>query len=169
MDTLEAIGSRRSIRKYQDRPVPGELIDQLLAAAMSAPSARNQQPWQFVVVDDRALLAEIARINPNARMAAQAPLGILVCGDLSLEKSPGFWVVDCAAATQNLLLAAHALGLGGVWIGVYPRQERMDGCRRLFALPEQVIAHSLAVLGFPAEQPHADQRFRADRVHRNRW
>ncbi len=94
----------------------------------------------MIVVDDRAVLAEIARLNANARMAAHAPLGILICGDLSLEKSPGFWVVDCAAAMENLLLAAHASGLGGVWIGVYPRQERMDILRRLFGLPEQVIA-----------------------------
>ena len=115
------------------------------------------------------MLAEFARQNPNARMAAHAPLGILICGDLSLEKSPGFWVVDCAAAMENLLLAAHASGLGGVWIGIYPRQERMDICRRLFALPEQVIAHSLAILGFPAEQPPAADRFRPERVHWNRW
>jgi nitroreductase len=169
MDTLEAIRSRRSIRQYQDRPVPAEIVDRLLAAAMSAPSARNGQPWQMIVVDDRGLLAEIARLNPNARMAARAPLGILICGDLGLEKSPGFWVVDCAAAMENLLLAAHATGLGGVWIGIYPRQERMDICRRLFALPEQVMAHSLAILGFPAEQPAAVERFRPDRVHRNRW
>ena len=121
------------------------------------------------MIDDRGLLAEIARLNANARMAAQAPLGILVCGDLSLEKSPGFWVVDCAAAMQNLLLAAHALGLGAVWIGIYPRQERMDNLRRLFALPEHVTAHSLAVLGYAAEQPPPADRFRPDRVRRNRW
>ncbi len=121
------------------------------------------------MVDDRGVLAEIARLNPNARMAAQAPLGILICGDLREEKSPGFWVVDCAAAMQNLLLAAHALGLGGVWIGIYPRPERMENCRRLFALPEQVTPHSLAVLGYPAEQPPPADRFRPDRVHRNRW
>jgi nitroreductase len=169
MDTLEAIRSRRSIRKYQQQPVPQERIDQLLSAAMYAPSARNQQPWEFVVVDDRGALAEIARLIPNARMAADAPLGILICGDLGLEKSPGFWVVDCAAATENLLLAAHGLGLGGVWVGIYPRQERMDICRRLFALPEQVMPHSLTVLGLPAEQPPQVDRFRADRVHRNRW
>ena len=169
MDTLEAIQSRRSVRKYQDKAVPQEWIDQLLAAAMAPPARANQQPWQFIVVDDRGLLAEVARINPNAHMAAHARLGIVVCGDMSLEKSPGFWVVDCAAATQNLLLAAHALGLGGVWIGVYPRQERMDGLRRLFALPEHVIAHSMAVLGFPAEQPPPAHRFRPDRVRRNVW
>ena len=94
MDTLETIRTRRSVRKYEDRPVPDELVQKLLAAAMNAPSARNQQPWQFVVIDDRQMLAQVAEINPNARMAGQAPLGIMVCGDLSLEQSPGYWVVD---------------------------------------------------------------------------
>jgi nitroreductase len=169
MDTLEAIHSRRSVRRYQDRPVPEELVRKLLAAASSAPSARNQQPWQFVVIDDRQILAEIAEINPNAQMARRAPLGILVCGDLGLEKSPGYWVVDCAAAVENMLLAAHALGLGAVWTGVYPRQERMDGLRRLTKLPDDIIPHSLVILGYPAEQPPPQERYRPERVHRNTW
>jgi nitroreductase len=169
MDTLTAIHTRRSIRKYEDRPVPQELVDKLLAAAMSAPSARNAQPWQFVVIDDRPMLTEIARINPNAQMAAKAPLAILVCGDLDLELSEGYWVVDCAAAVENLLLAAHALGLGAVWTGVYPRQERMDGLRRLVGLPERVIAHSLVVVGYSAEQPRSKERFLPERVRRNHW
>ena len=168
MDTLETIRTRRSVRKYQDRPVPPELLEQLLAAAMSAPSARNAQPWHFVVIDDRELLAEIPRINPNARMAAAAA-AILVCGDLKLEKSAGFWVVDCAAATENLLLAAHALGLGAVWTGIHPRQQRVEGFRRMLQLPENVVPHSLVPLGYPAEQPEAADRYRADRIHRNGW
>ncbi len=169
MDALEAIHTRRSIRKYQDRLVPEELVQEVLAAAMSAPSARNAQPWQFVVIADRALLAQIPRVCPNAPMAAHAPLAILVCGDLSLEKSPGYWVVDCAAAVQNLLLAAHALGLGAVWTGVYPREPRMEGLRRLVNLPSHVMAHSLAVLGYPAERPPSEGRYRADRIRRDRW
>ena len=169
MDTLEAIRTRRSVRRYEDRPVPEELVQKLLAAAMAAPSARNAQPWQFVVIDDRRMLAEIATINPNAQMARHAPLAILVCGDLSLELSPGYWVVDCAAAVENMLLAAHALGLGAVWTGVYPRQERMDGLRRLVKLPDNVIAHSLVVLGYPAEQPPPRDSYRAERIHRNGW
>jgi nitroreductase len=169
MDALEAIHTRRSIRKYQDRPVPEELLGRLLAAAMQAPSARNAQPWQFVIIDDRQLLVEISRINPNAGMAGRAPVAILVCGDLSLEKSAGYWVVDCAAAAQNLLLAAHALGLGAVWTGVYPREQRIEGLRRLLNLPEHVVPHSLIVLGYPAEQPGRQERFRPDRVHHNRW
>jgi nitroreductase len=169
MDTLEAIHTRRSVRRYEDRPVPEELVKRLLAAAMNAPSARNAQPWQFVVIDDRSMLAEIAVVNPNAQMARHAPLAILVCGDLGLELSAGYWVVDCAAAVENLLLAAHALGLGAVWTGIYPRQERMDGLRRLANLPDNVIAHSLVLLGYPAEQPPPRDSFRAERVHRNGW
>jgi nitroreductase len=169
MDTLEAIRTRRSVRRYKDQPVAEELVRKLLAAAMSAPSARNAQPWQFVVIDDGRILADIAEINPNAQMARQAPLGILVCGDLALEKSPGYWVVDCSAAVENILLAAHALGLGAVWTGVFPREERIEGLRKLLSLPDGIIAHSLVLVGYPAEQLTPQDRFRPDRIHRNRW
>ncbi|MGO9115442.1 MAG: nitroreductase family protein [Thermoguttaceae bacterium] len=151
MDALESIHTRRSIRTYLDQPVPTELTHKLLAAAMQAPSARNQQPWQFVVIDDRAILTKIPPFMPNAAMAGKAPLAILVCGDLSLEESEGYWVVDCAAAVENILLAAHALGLGAVWCGVYPRDKRMEGLRQLIGLTKNVIAHSLVVLGYGAE------------------
>ena len=169
MDILEAIHTRRSIRAYQDKPVPEELVQKLLAAAMQAPGARNQQPWQFVVIDDRAILAKIPPFMPNAAMAGKAPLAILVCGDLSLEESEGYWVVDCAAAVENMLLAAHALGLGAVWCGVYPRDKRMECLRQLIGLPKNVIAHSLVVLGYAAEQVPAEDRYRPERVHHNRW
>ena len=169
MDTLEAIHSRRSVRRYQDKPVPEELVRKLLAAGMSAPSARDAQEWKFVVIDDKAMLTEIGAINPNAKMAQHAPMAILVCADLSLEKSVGYWVVDCAATVENILLAAHALGLGAVWTGVYPRQERMDGLKKLVGLPEGVMAHSLIVLGYPAEQPAPQDRYQSDRVRRNHW
>lgn len=169
MDALQAIHTRRSIRQYQDRPVPEELVRQVLAAAMSAPSARNARPWRFVVISDRELLSEVPKINPNAPMAEQAAVAVLVCGDLSLEKSAGYWVVDCAAAAENMLLAAHALGLGAVWTGVYPRQQRIEGLRRLLALPEGVVPHSLILLGYAAEHPPAEDRYRPDRVHHNRW
>ena len=169
MDTLEAIRTRRSIRKYQDKAVPEDLIRQVLAAAMSAPSANNAQPWQFVVISDRELLAEIPRINPYAKMAGRAPVAILVCGDLGLEKSSGYWVVDCAAAVQNMLLAAHALGLGAVWTGVYPRDQRIEDLRRLVDVPQGVVPHSLVVLGYPAEHPRSEDRYHAERIHQNRW
>jgi nitroreductase len=169
MHVLDAIKTRRSVRKYQNRPVPDELVDKLLAAAMQAPSARNQQPWQFAIIDDPKILAEIPAFMPNAAMAAHAPLAILICGDLSLETSPGYWVVDCAAAAQNMLLAAHGLELGAVWCGVYPREPRMDGLRQLLGLPENVVAHSLVVLGYPGEQLPPVNRYKPERVHRNKW
>jgi nitroreductase len=169
MDALENIRTRRSIRKYLDKPVPQEILQQVLAAAMYAPSACNQQPWQFIVVDDRRLLREVPKVHPYATMAAEAPLAILVCGDSRLEQVPGYWVIDCSAAVENLLLAAHALGLGAVWTGVYPQQERVEGFRRMFGLPKNVIPHSLIPLGYPAEQPPQEERHRPERIHRNAW
>ncbi len=169
METLEAIHTRRSIRKYEDRPVPEDLLQKVLAAGMTAPSARNTQPWHFIVIDDPKVLSEVSRINPHAGMAQHAPVSVLVCGDLELEHPSGYWVVDCAAAVENMLLAAHGLGLGAVWTGVYPRQQRMDGWRRLAGLPDHVVAHSLVVLGYPAVEGSRQDRYRADRVHRNGW
>lgn len=169
MDVIESIHTRRSIRKYETRSVPHETIREIIGAAMMAPSAGNAQPWQFIVVTDRDKLAQIKGINPYASMADHAPLGILVCGDLSLEKYPGFWVQDCTAAMQNLLLAAHAKGLGAVWTGIYPLEERIGGFRSLFRLPEHVIPLGFAVMGFPAQKPKSPDRFRSDRVHADNW
>jgi nitroreductase len=169
MDTLEVIHTRRSIRQYQDRSIPEEVINKLLAAAMAAPSARNQQPWEFIVVTRKDLLERISTVNPYADMAAAAPVAILICGNLEIETSPGYWVIDCAAATQNLLLAAHALGLGAVWTGTYPNEDRMDGYTELFDLPEQILPHSLVVIGYPQEQPSDQDRFQVDRIHYNGW
>ena len=124
----------------------------------------------------RAAERDRPSINPiglevigQSELLSGAPAAILVCGDLSLEKSVGYWVVDCAAAAQNMLLAAHALGLGAVWTGVYPREPRIEGLRRLTNLPENVEPHSLIVLGYPAEHPDREDRYRADRVHQDRW
>ncbi len=149
--------------------MPEELVQQILAAAMYAPSAGNAQPWQFVVVNDRTLLQQIPTVHPHALMAEQALIADLVCGDLNMEKYPGNWPLDCAAAVQNLLLAAHALGLGGVWTGVYPDQGRMEGFGRLLGLPKHIMAHTLVVLGYPAEQVPAEDRYRPERVYQNRW
>jgi nitroreductase len=169
MDVLTAIMTRRSIRTFDERPIPEELCEKLLRAAMAAPSARNAQPWQFIVIDHRATLIEIAARFPNAEPARTAPLGILVCGDLSLELSKGYWVIDCAAAAQNILLAAHGLGLGALWTGVYPRENRVEGLRDIFEIPEHVVPHSLVLVGYPAESPEPDDRFDVKRIHRNRW
>jgi nitroreductase len=169
MNTLDAIRTRRSIRAYTDQPVSAESVETLLRAAMSAPSAGNQQPWHFIVVDDRGVLQEIARIHPYAGMAAQAPVGILVCGDTREEKYPGYWVQDCSAAVQNLLLAAHDVGLGAVWTGVFPRPDRVEAFRKLFRLPDPVHPLAFIVIGYPAEKVEPADRFRESRIHRNVW
>lgn len=169
MDTLDAIFTRRSIRKYTDQPVTDDLVNELLRAAMAAPSAGNEQAWQFVVIRDRKILDAIPKFHPYSAMLKYASVAILVCGDLSREKFKGYWVQDCSAATQNLLLAAAAKGLGAVWTGVYPMEDRVAGIRKLLGLPEHVVPLSLIPVGFPAEQPGKADRFDASRVHKDRW
>ena len=169
MEAMEAILTRRSIRKYERREVPEETIMQILKAAMAAPSAGNQQPWRFMVVREPALLEALAGVSPYTGMTREAPVAIVVCGDLSAEQRKGFWVQDCSAATQNLLLAAHALGLGAVWCGLFPREERVAATRAVLGLPEYIVPLALVPLGYPAEQVPPVERFDPDRVHFNRW
>lgn len=169
MEALEAIFSRRSIRKYLPRAVSPEQIETLMKAAMSAPSAGNQQPWHFVIIQERSLLNEIPKIHPYSKMLHEAPVGILVCGDLNLERYQHYWMIDCSAATENLLLSANALGLGAVWLGVYPVEERISKIREMFNLPENIIPFALVALGYPAEEKPPANRFDPDRVHRDKW
>jgi nitroreductase len=169
MDTTESIMTRRSVRRFENKTVPDDILKQLLQAAMQAPSAGNQQPWDFIVITDKTILSEIPKINPNASMARTAPLSILVTADLSREKHPGYWVIDCSAAIQNMLLAAHSLGLGAVWTGVYPISERVDGFKKLFSLPENIIPHSLIVIGYPLDSPKPVDRFNQTLIHSNLW
>lgn len=169
MDTMTAIRTRRSIRKYEDMPIPDGMVREILDAAMMAPSAGNAQPWQFVVINDRAILANLATIHPYVKMAAKAQLGILICGDLSLEKYQGYWVQDCSAAMQNMLLAIHSLGLGAVWTGIYPMENRVAAFAEELGLPKDVIPLGFAPIGWPAHQPTAESRFREDRIHYNTY
>ncbi len=169
MDAMEAILSRRSIRRYTAQAVADEVVTDLLKAAMSAPSAGNQQPWQFLVVNERRILDEIPSIHPYSAMLKEAALAILVCGDLQLETNKGYWVQDCSAATENLLIAAHAVGLGAVWLGIYPGEERVVAFRELLGLPEHVVPLALAAIGYPAETRPPANRYDAARVRYNRW
>lgn len=169
MDALDAIFNRRSIRKYTARPVPEDMIAGLLKAAMAAPSAGNEQAWQFIVIRDRALLDAVPKFHPYSAMLKFASVAVLVCGDLSREKFKGFWVQDCSAATQNILLTATALGLGAVWTALYPMEDRVAGMRKLLGLPEHIIPLALVPVGYPAEHPGPADRFDATRVHKDRW
>jgi len=168
MDAMEAILTRRSIRKYTKQPVSDEVLKELLEAAMYAPSAGNRQPWCFVVINDRKILNEIPEYHPYAQMLKGAPVAILVCCDINLENK-GFGVEDCSAATQNILLAAHAKGLGAVWLGVYPAEPTVTATKKLLNLPEHITPISLISIGYPAEQKPQPNRYRADRVHYNQW
>jgi nitroreductase len=169
MDALQAIKTRRSIRKFLDKPVPKEMVRELLEAAMFAPSAGNEQPWQFIVIDNRALLDAIPRICATASMCRQSSTTIVVCADSTLMKYPDFWVQDCSAAVQNILLAAHALGLGAVWAGVYPLKDRVTAFQKHFGLPEEITPFALVAIGYPAETPANPKRVKEDRIHYNSW
>ena len=169
MEALQAIKTRRSIRKFLDKPVSREMIRELLEAAMFAPSAGNEQPWQFIVIEDPALLDAIPRICATASMCRQSPVTIMVCADSSLSKYPDFWVQDCSAAVENVLLAAHAQGLGAVWAGVYPLKDRVAAFQKHLGLPEEITPFALVAVGFPAETPATPQRYKEDRVHYNGW
>ena len=169
METLEAIRGRRSIRSYTDQPVSDELMEQMLRAAMNAPSAGNQQPWHFVVIDDRDVLDTIREFHPYAEMLKQAPVAIAVCSETRGLMCEEHWGQDCSAAVENLLLAAHALGLGAVWLGVTPIQDRMDAAAGLFGLPEGIVCFALVAIGHSAEQKAPNDNYDPKRVHRNRW
>lgn len=169
MDAMQALLTRRSIRKYTDEPVSEGTIQEVITAAMSAPSAGNEQPWHFVVINSRKILDEIPSFHPHSLMIREAPVAILICGDLGLEKHKGYWVQDCSAATENLLLAIHSKGLGAVWLGVYPREERVEGLRKLLGIPGHVIPFSLVPVGHPAEQKPPAERYNPLRIHHNKW
>ena len=166
---MKAILNRRSIRRYTEKPVSREIIKELLEAAMSAPSAGNEQPWQFVVIDDRQVLAEIPKIHPHAGMVKDASAAILVCGDLKKEVHKGFWVQDCSAATENILIAAAEKGLGAVWVGFYPEEDRVIAARKLLGIPEDVVPLALIPVGYPAQELPPANRFDAAKIHYNTW
>ncbi len=170
-DALEVIAHRRSIRCYTPQPVDRETIIKLLKAAMAAPSAGNRQPWEFIVITERATLDKLAESHPFAKMLYQAPLCVSVCGAITrgYEGTPEYWVQDCSAATENLLLAAEALGLGAVWCGVYPRQERVDAVQKLLGLPPKVIPLNIIAVGHPGEDPKPKDKWREERIHWEKW
>lgn len=169
MDLLKVIHTRRSVRRFLPDPVPTQEIEILLRAAMQAPSAGNEQPWHFVVIDERTTLNTIPTFHTYAQMLKEAPLAIVICADLNLQAFPGRWMLDCSAAMQNLLLAAHACGLGAVWVGLYPAEERMQPLSALIGLPEHVQPVALAAIGYAKDTPAPADRFKPDRIHTNRW
>ena len=168
MDAMQAILTRRSIRKYTSQPVSDETVTELLKAAMSAPTAGNQ-PWHFVVIRDRKVLEAITTVHPHAEMLKQASVAIAISGDPTVEKLKGRWLLDCAAATENILIAANALDVGACWVGIYPVEERMNFLKDLLGMPDHVIPLSMVSLGYPAEKKSPPDRFKTERIHQGTW
>lgn len=171
---LAAILKRTSIRSYTDKPVDKERITAMLRAAMAAPSAKNVQPWTFVVVTDKDTLEDLADALPNGSMLRDAPVGVMVGADMFIAEAgtPGLdmWIQDCSAATQNLLLAAEALGLGAVWLGVTPVEERVRYVKEILHLPAHVAPLCLVAVGHPKDKRHEPKnKFDESRIHWERW
>ena len=167
---MEAIFTRRSIRKYQDKKIEKEKIEKLLKAAMQAPSAWNQQPWEFLVIEDEETLKKLAGASPYAKMVPQAAAAIILLCNLEYTKtSPDYWAQGMSAATENLLLEAVELGLGAVWLGVYPNEDRMEYITELFQLPEDILPFTVIPLGYPEEENMFVDRFDEKRIHYEVW
>ena len=169
---LDNIYTRVSVRHFTGEPVAEEQIDALLRAGMAAPTAVNKQPWSFLVIDRPDQLSAIGEAFPNSRVANGASLAIVACGDLdkALEgEAQDYWIQDVSAATENILLAAHAMGLGAVWSGVYPISERVQQARTFFALPDHIVPLCIITVGHPAEQPAVKDKYKPENIHRNRW
>lgn len=163
---------RTSIRNYTNQQVTKEQIEMLLKAGMAAPSAKNVQPWEFIVVQNKETLSKITEFHPYASMLKEAPLAIVICGNESKINIGGIeelWTQDCAAATQNILLEVTELDLGGVWLAVYPKKDIMNNLAELLILPDHIIPFSIISIGYPAEDIKPKDKFNHDKIHYEKW
>jgi len=170
-EKMGLIFGRRSIRAYTSAGVSQEDIQKLLQAAMAAPSAAAKDPWRFVVIRSRQTLARIAAALPNGQMLASAAVGIAVCGELEVahDRQLSYLLQDCSAAIQNILLGAHILGLGACWLGVHPREQRIQSLREILSLPDSVVPVACISIGYPGEEKEPRTRFNEQYVHFERW
>jgi nitroreductase len=171
MDALKTILERRSVREYTDKQVPDEVIKNLLRAGMCAPSARSAQPWEFLVIRDAEKRRAASKLGTYWKMLKDAPLGILVMAGLEGYRGTkkDFFMQDCSAAAENILLAAEAQGLGGVWLGLYPYEDRMKGLREIFGIPEDILPFIMLSIGYPAKKAEPHTGFYADKVHYDKY
>lgn len=169
---IQNIMTRVSVREFTGEKISEAQLDTLLRAAMAAPSAINKQPWAFIVVTDEALIAQLGEALPYSRCSNHPAVAIIPCGDLS-KAIPGemanFWINDVSAATENLLLAAHAMGLGAVWTGLHPDMTRAKMVQEMLGLPEHIIPLCVVPVGVPAEQPEVKDKYKPENIHYNRW
>ena len=168
METIEALMTRRSVRTWTEEAVPMQERKLILEAAMNAPSAANARPWQFVTIDDAAVIARFTQMGGTEMLAACSFL-TLVCGEPGKEVYPGFWPQDCSCAAHNMQIAAHARGIGCVWIGIYPLEARVELCRAVLGIPEDRVPFALLAFGYPKLLPEPEYRYDATRIHANQW
>ncbi len=174
MEALQAIFTRRSVRDYTEKDVSDEMVETLLHAAMIAPSTVNNQDWAFVVVREHKILEELADgLNGSGEMLRHAPVAIVVCGNwnTAYRYAKDYWIEDCSAATENILIAANALGLGAVWLGTYPQTDKMQHVSKTLELPETIIPMCVVSIGWPAslKESAVDERFDPEKIHLNKW
>ena len=173
MSDLTWIFNRKSVRNYLDKPIAKENLEWIVKAGMAAPCAVNQQLWEFIVIDDEKIFKQLGEELPHAKMALLASAAIVVCGNLEKtyngDKDSPFWIMDCSAATENMLLAIETLGLGAVWTAVYPNEDRIASVRRCLNLPEHVIPLNFIPIGYPAKNEFPKQKWNEKAVHWNGW
>ena len=169
MELFEAIFNRRSIRRYTKNKIDDNTLTEIVRAGMYAPSAVNKQPWHFIIFRSQEVIHKLMQVHPNASMLLNANAAILICYDQKLEHDNGYGPIDCSAATQNILLAAHGLSLGACWIGIYPREERIQTLHKAFDLPEHVIPFAVISVGYPGEEKSKPERFIKNRIHFEKW
>lgn len=170
---LENIFSRKSVRSYTDQPVSKEQLDTLVRAAMAAPTGKDMRPWNFVIINEREMMDSLSRQLPYAKMLKTAQAAIVVCGDMSVTDQSGNpscnWTFDCSAATENLLLAAEAMGLGAVWTGVHPYEDRVAAVKSVLGLPEHIVPLNVVPIGYPKGNPQPKDKFNPNQIHYNGW
>ncbi|HRZ14643.1 MAG TPA: nitroreductase family protein [Candidatus Omnitrophota bacterium] len=171
-DTLKTIFNRKSVRVYSEAAVSDEQLLMLVKAGMAAPTAVDRRPWEFIVITDKAVLKKMADAMPYAKMAAQAPAAIVICGDTDRQfggRQASYWQMDCSAATENLLLAAESMGLGAVWTSVYPEEDRMAAMRAILGIPQHVIPLNLVPVGIPRGAEKPKDKYNPGQIHKNKW
>jgi nitroreductase len=170
MELYEGLLSRRSIRKYTGEKIEHSKILAMIKAGMYAPSANNKRPWHFIIIDDRVIMKKIMDAHPYAAMLAEASHAIAVCGDDRLQNGVDYYKLDCSNASQNILLAAHSMGLGAVWLAVEPRKERIDAIVRILGLPSHIHPVSIISVGVPVSIPtNLPERFEEAKIRMNKW
>lgn len=166
---MKEIFTRRSIRKFTDEVLSQEHLEKLLRAAMNAPSACNEQPWEFIVIRNKETMKKIRKFQHFSMPLDTTPCAIVVCGDTRRQRYKGFWVQDCSAASQNILLEANHLGLGAVWMGLHPVERWVKAMQEVLSLPETVVPLGIIAVGHPNQEVEPVDRYKPERVHMEHW